>query len=203
MNDRTPNQPDQKRRFYLGIALCVGLVVILGAWDQTIRERNAALAAELAALETKSTGISARLAESIEARPRLLAALARPEHVLRERKAPKWSQALGDVDATTGAAVELRDLHAREKLATPGACELRIDGVALGQSPRMAADRFRKRLEADLRRDFPKSVVTTRFVDLENEQNAQVELAERKANFTIKVTVGDKDQLASNAPGNL
>lgn len=206
MNDCSPDEPEQEGRFprkaYVGIALCVVLVGGLGAWDLTVRRRNAALAAELATLETQSTGLSAQFQEAIEARPRLLAALARPEHVLRERKTPRWSQALSDVDAATGAAVALRDIYARERPAAPGVCELRINGTALGQVPRMAADRFRGRLESSLKQDFPQSVVTTGFVDLENEQNTQVELAERKANFTINVTVGAKDQLASNTSGN-
>jgi len=169
----------------------------MGIWLWQAQAQDAALRAQLCALQARSASVSAQLQEATEARPRLLALLSRQKRITRERTAPGWAPVLRSVIAVAGGDIQVEDIQARGKPQEPGVGELRISGVVVGESPRGTADRFRADLEAKLGKALVANALLADFAPRDDGPNAPGKgAASRKAAFTIVVPVGLNDPAA-------
>ena len=76
----------------------------------------------------------------------------------------------------------------------PGACDVRIDGVAFGPNARVSIDHFRHKIEQELQHDQSSEPVKTGFLRFAEEAESSEAASEQKRiTFEIAVTVGVKD----------
>lgn len=173
------------------VAICVVLGGVFQFWTSNLRSRIAASTSKLEALDAEWTAASAQLQATERTRPRIETLLKLPARVAEDRQVQGWAPLLQSLANAAGAVTVFHEIHAHGIPANPGACELRLEGASTGKSPRTVADRFRKALEADLKRQFG-DPVSVSFDTLEDEPKTAREHSERRAVFTITATVGIK-----------
>lgn len=172
----------------VGAALFVVLAAVLGIRYLDARDRAAAAVAERLALEAEWRVVSPQAEQAEKARPGLAALPDLAKRLEEEHKAG-WVGALRAVAINAGSAIELRGIAARGFDAAPGACEVRIEGVASGQFPRAVADEYHQGLRRDLERGA-RGPVLTQFEKLEDEPEPLPERAEgKRASFVITLGV--------------
>jgi len=129
--------------------------------------------------------------EAEQARANFLTLLDRPRRVAADRARTRWTRVLAGVVKADGVDVDLRGFHAHEDPRAPGACELRIDGVAAGHKPRMIADQFRQTIEKELQREASGALLKVAFQQLEDEANSSsLPPGQQRAAFSLLATVG-------------
>lgn len=172
-------------------------------WHRKLQAEERVLEAQLAALQTRWASVSKQLQEATETEPQLKALISRQKQVTRERNAPGWSPTLRNVLQAAGKDIDVQDVHAGAKPLEPGIGELRISGIAGGESPRDSADRFRVALEAKLGKDLVANAILTQFAQCRDRPEEPGQgLPRGKAAFTITATIRLTDQ-AANVPENL
>ena len=173
-----------------GLALVVALAVNLGVRSPRARDRAKAALAERLALEMEWRALSVNVEQAAQARSELASLAKRAERLTKERSTGGWTGALRAISTAVGAGIELPGVAARGAEGPPGACKVRIDGLAIGPTPRLLADSFNEALRREAERSAP-SAVLTRIEMFENEPEPSSDPSDqRRARFTITLKVG-------------
>ena len=99
------------------------------------------------------------------------------------------------------AMVEIVEVEARGDAENPGACEVRVRGVAGGPLPRQAADQFRRAAEDSLRKKADGRAVHTHFARLED--TPAVLPDQKQAEFVMIATIDRVEPpIAADREGN-
>ena len=173
------------------VALTSAFVV---GWHQHLDDRYNALSAELSAAERERDAILKELLGAERARKSFQVLLSAPKRIEDDRTAPRWTKVLSDVATSRERDIELQGIHARQMVGTPGACELRIDGVSFGPSAAMTVERFRLKMEQELQRDHRETPVKTGYLRFADEPDSPSAPANQpRITFEIVATVGIKN----------
>lgn len=170
-----------------GFLLMLGLAAALGKPYVATRDRIADASARRVALGTEWAATSRKLEESLAARAKLQRAQARQARISDFRTAPRWSPALSCMIPKADAMVEIVEVEARGDAENPGACEVRVRGIAGGPRPRQAAEQFRRAAEDNLGKKADGRAVHTHFAWLEGTRAALPD--QEKAEFVMIATI--------------
>lgn len=170
------------------IAGGAALLAVLGIWHSRLRDRVNVLSRDLSLAQERWAVVSSQLRECQEAQPALQRLIERPQAVSAVRAAPRWTGALRAVVASSSEETEMKGIHAFEAPETPGACELRLQGVAGGGAPRATAERFRQLLLMNLAQCSVPGSVGARFENLEDVTSAALVPSPWVTAFTIVAT---------------
>ena len=179
------------------LILVIG-VALIGAffaqWRTNLENRYRELTTDLGVAERGRAALAQALAEAEPHRKKLQELLSLPKRLEQQRTSPQWTPVLRSIVRSHEGDIELQGLHAHQMDDKPGACDVRIDGVAFGPNARVSIDHFRHKIEQELQHDQSSEPVKTGFLRFAEEAESSEAASEQKRiTFEIAVTVGVKD----------
>lgn len=177
----------------VGLALLAGLTVFLAGRYLSARDRAATASADRRVLDATWGMLSPQAKQAELARGGIVSLRQETRRILEEHKAGGWTGALRALSVAAGSEIDLRDITAHGIDGLPGACELRVEGVAMGLAPRTIADRFQQRLRGELEQSA-RGPVEVKFEKLEDDAEPSAAPAEtRRASFALAVRCGARE----------
>ena len=179
------------------LILVIG-VALIGAffvqWRTSLENRYRVLAMDLGVAERARAELAQTLAEAEPHRKKLQERLSLPKRLEQQRTSTQWTPVLHSIVRSHEGDIELQGLHAHQMADKPGACDVRIDGLAFGPGARASIDHFRHKIEQELQHGQASEPVKTGYLRFAEESESSGAASEQKRiTFEIAVTVGVKD----------
>lgn len=121
--------------------------------------------------------------------PEFTTLLEQPRRIVNALSAKGWTPLLRVVIQSLTGDIQLRDISVRQMADGEGAHLMRLEGIAMGRSPRIVADQFRSALERGLEGEHS-GPVKTQFERLEDAEVPTIGSAPAQADFTITISLG-------------
>ena len=173
------------------LTLVFGLAAVLWLRYLNAQDRLDAVSSQRLGREAEWTAVSLDLQTALAMRAKAATAQSQLARIYAIRARPHWAPVLRCIVPPGDAKIEILEVSARGEKKDPGACEVRICGMALGSQPRLMADRYRQSMEQMLKTNANGRPVSTRLDQLDD---ASETLKEKRADFVMVVTIGSIEQ---------
>lgn len=177
-------------RFALA-ALVVPLAVVGGLWCAYLKaaDRLAAASVTRVALESEWAAVAPELKTALASRAANTLAGNKLDQLSARRAMARWTPVLRNIVPEGNEKIEILGINARCEAKDPGACEVRVHGIAGGAASGYTAENFRQSVEENLEKNANGRPVSVRFERIS--KDAPTALAgERRTDFILVASIG-------------
>lgn len=181
-----------------GLAL---FLVLAFFWLQSLnaKDRVEAAAVERLALEKEWSAIAPRYENESAERAKIGVVRSQVAKISADRRKPRWTSVLRSLIPPGDGVLDILELDARSGKKDPGACEVRVRGIAGGLQPQHVVDRYRKSAEDAMKMSAAGRPVTVQFKEFKDVPGTLPD--QKRVAFVMIVSMGTVEAPDANKKG--